>query len=137
MTAAQPGRSIALQRTQKALNVASREEKTEITVMMGMQNAIDVAAAAGVEPSWANIIEASKAEQPACQYWLVHLLAYVRECGANGELLKDLGTYTKAAARVLWGCSPFLGRARQLPLPPPALRPLRACDRPESLLQPR
>ena len=58
---------------QKALNLLVKEEKTEVTVMMGMQNAFDVARAAGAAPPPVDSVMATaRAEQPMCAAWLHH-----------------------------------------------------------------
>ena len=90
-------RSISMQRMQKALNVTVKEEKTEITVMMGMQNSLAIAAEAGRPPPMEAIMATAAAEQPTRAKRLHHLLAYVQSCGGNGELLKDLDSFTKVA----------------------------------------
>ena len=113
----EPGRSIALQRMQKALNLLVKEDKTEVTVMMGMQNAFDVARAAGAAPpSVDSVMATARAEQPMCAAWLHHLLAYVQASGGNGELLKDLDAYTKAAALTSWAAA----RSTSHPSPAPS-----------------
>jgi hypothetical protein len=91
-------RSIALQWVQKALNLDVKEEKTEVMVMMRMQKAFDIANAAGATPPKEAIVATAAAEQPQCAAWLHHLLAHAQGSGGNGELLKDLDAYTKAAA---------------------------------------
>ena len=75
-----------------------KEDKTELMVMMCMQKAFDNANAAGVAPPKEAIMATAAAEQPQCAAWLHHLFAFVQGSGGNGELLKDLDAYTKAAA---------------------------------------
>ena len=108
-------RSIALQRIQKALNLDVKEEKTELMVMMCMQKAFDNANAAGVAPPKEAIMATAAAEQPHCAAWLHHLFAYVQGSGGNGELLRDLDAYTKAAART----NMAVARSDAPPLPRP------------------
>ena len=73
--------------------------------MMSMQKAFDIAHAAGTAPPKAAIIATAAAEQPQCTAWLHHLLAHVQASGGNGELLKELDAYTKAAALTSWAAA--------------------------------
>ena len=92
-----------------------KEEKTEVMVMMCMQKAFDNANAAGVAPPKEAIMATAAAEQPQCAAWLHHLFAYVQGSGGNGELLRDLDAYTKAAART----NMAVARSDAPPLPRP------------------
>ena len=104
------------------MNLDVKEEKTEVMVMMRMQRAVDIANAAGATPPKEAIMATAAAEQPQCAAWLHHLLAHVQGGGGNGELLKDLNAYAKAAALT------NLAVASSDTRPPPRSLAIRRCS---------
>ena len=84
---------------QKALNVEAKEEKTEISCVLCMQDQVDEIIASGVDAKscpFGEMVAAAAAEQPPCAEYLHTIALFVKECGCNGDLLRELDAFTKA-----------------------------------------
>ena len=86
---------------QKALNVEAKEEKTEISCMLCMQDQVDELTKSGVDMKncpFSEMVAAAAAEQPPCASYLHTIALFVKECGCNGDLLRELDAFTKVRA---------------------------------------
>ena len=80
------------------MNVEAKEEKTEISCMLSMQDQVDDLVASGVtlkECPFDEIFTAAAVEQPPCAEYLHSIALFVKECGCNGDLLRELDAFTK------------------------------------------
>ena len=85
----------------KALNVEAKEDKTEISCMLCMQDQVDELTLSGVDMKncpFGEMVAAAAAEQPPCASYLHTLALFVKECGCNGDLLRELDAFTKVRA---------------------------------------
>ena len=85
----------------KALNVEAKEEKTEISCMLCMQDQVDELTLSGVDMTncpFGEMVAAASAEQPPCASYLRTIALFVKECGCNGDLLRELDAFTKVRA---------------------------------------
>lgn len=103
-------------RIQKALNVDAKEEKTEISCMLCMQDQVDDIIASGADITtspFRDMIAAAAVEQPPCADYLHTIAQFVKECGCNGDLLRELDAFTKARPSptllIRCGCSRIAG----------------------------
>ena len=83
------------------MNVEAKEEKTEISCMVCMQDQVDELTARGVDMAncpFGEMVAAAAAEQPPCAEYLHTIALFVKECGCNGDLLRELDAFTKVRA---------------------------------------
>ena len=69
--------------------------------MLCMQDQVDELTARGVDMTncpFGEMVAAAAAEQPPCAEYLHTIALFVKECGCNGDLLRELDAFTKVRA---------------------------------------
>ena len=78
---------------QKALNTHSRQDQSEVEVMLDMKNMWDQAIKSNTEVDWKQVMHSACSQSPPCKSYIEHLATYLQKQAP--ELMVELSTFAK------------------------------------------
>ena len=78
---------------QKALNTHSRQDQSEVEVMLDMKNMWDQAIKCDTEVDWKQVMNSACSQSPPCKSYIDHLANYLQKQAP--ELMVELSTFAK------------------------------------------